>query len=52
MVTNKWKSIQSQSNIPKLDSHSATIISDKIYVYGGYISDKAEYLKDVLSYDV
>ena len=51
-ITRKWTLIPSKEGIPKLDSHSAIVIGNKMYVYGGYISEKAEYLIDILAYDV
>jgi hypothetical protein len=51
-VTKKWKSVASKGDIPRLDSHCAITIENKMYVYGGYISDKAEHLIDVLAFNI
>lgn len=50
-VTRKWQAVQSQSSIPKVDSHCALMVGSKMYVYGGYVTDRAEYLIDLLAFD-
>lgn len=51
-VTRKWKAVQSKPDIPKVDSHCAIMVENKMYVYGGYVTDRAEYLVDVLAFNV
>ncbi len=48
----KWRSVPSQTSVPKVDSHCSVIVDLKMLVYGGYISDRAEYLKDIYSFDL
>jgi N-acetylneuraminic acid mutarotase len=50
-VSKNWKKIPSKADIPKVDSHCAVVVENKMYVYGGYDSDKAEYFLDVLSFN-
>jgi N-acetylneuraminic acid mutarotase len=35
--TDKWSKIQPNIDVPKVDSHSAVLSAQKMYVYGGYI---------------
>lgn len=51
-VTKNWRSIVPQIDIPKVDSHCAVVIDSKIFIYGGYVSDKAEYLTDIYAFDL
>lgn len=38
-------------DIPKMDSHCAVVCEGKMYVYAGYIPEKAEYVKDIYAFD-
>ena len=38
--------------MPKVDSHCAVVIDSKMFVYGGYISDKADYMTDIYALDL
>jgi hypothetical protein len=38
--------------VPRVDSHCAVLIGSKMYIYGGYVSDKGEYLKDIYAFDL
>lgn len=49
---NQWSKIKPNIDVPKVDSHSAVVIGGKMYVYGGYIPEKASYLKDVYAFDI
>lgn len=51
-VTKNWRSIVPQIDIPKVDSHCAVVIDSKMFIYGGYVSDKAEYLTDIYAFDL
>lgn len=51
MVIKGWRSIKPNIDIPKLDSHCSTVHENKMYVYGGYMSEKAKYLQNVLAFD-
>ena len=51
-VTKQWRIVEPNIDVPKLDSHCAVVIDSKMYVYGGFISDKAEYLKDIYCLDL
>jgi N-acetylneuraminic acid mutarotase len=51
-ITKNWSCVVPNIDVPKLDSHSALVVGEKMMVYGGYISDKAEYLKDIYAFDL
>lgn len=51
-ITKKWKAVKPKGDIPRVDSHCSVIAENKMYVYGGYISDKAEYLNNILSFNI
>lgn len=51
-VTKKWKAVQSNPDIPKVDSHCSIMVENKMYVYGGYVTDQADYLVDILAFNV
>ena len=51
-ITKNWKSVVPNIAVPRVDSHCAAVIGSKMYVYGGYISDKAEYMKDIYAFDL
>lgn len=51
-VTKNWRSIVPQIDVPKVDSHCAVVIDSKMFIYGGYVSDKAEYLTDIYAFDL
>ena len=51
-VTKQWKVMEPNISVPKVDSHCSIVVDDKMYVYGGYISDEAEYLKDIYCFDL
>ena len=38
--------------IPKVDSHAVTVLENKMYMYGGYISESADYNKNLYSLDL
>ena len=38
--------------VPKIDSHCSVIIDSKMYVYGGYMCDKADYMTDIYALDL
>jgi N-acetylneuraminic acid mutarotase len=50
--SNQWAKIKPNIEIPKVDSHSAVLSGQKMYVYGGYISEKAIYLTDIYAFDL
>jgi hypothetical protein len=50
-VTKAWKSHKPNIKIPKIDSHSAVVCGSKMYIYGGYIPEKATSMSDVLAFD-
>lgn len=50
-VTKNWRSVAPQIDVPKVDSHCAVVVESKMLVYGGYISDRAEYLRDIYAFD-
>lgn len=49
IVDGNWKKVKTTNgdNIPKVDSHCASLVADVMYIYGGYISCKASYLKNI-----
>lgn len=51
-VTKKWRSVVPQIDIPKVDSHCSAVIGSKMFIYGGYITDKAKYLVDIYCFDL
>ena len=53
-VDEKWTkpTITNSQIIPKVDSHSSFIVDSKMYVYGGYIPDKASYMKNIYCLDI
>jgi N-acetylneuraminic acid mutarotase len=53
-VGNNWKKLKTVNGneIPKVDSHSACIINSKMYVFGGYLPEKAEYLRNMYCLDL
>lgn len=54
MVDNSWRKAKTINGdkIPKVDSHSVFLMESKLYVYGGYVSDKAQYMKDIYCLDL
>ena len=52
MATKTWKCIEPNIKVPHVDSHCAVVIGEKMYIYGGYISDTAEYLEDIYTFDL
>lgn len=53
-LDNNWKKIKTTNGekVPKVDSHSVCLIDSKMYVYGGYVPDKAKYLRDIYCLDL
>lgn len=49
VVDGNWKSIKTVNGdiIPKVDSHCVSVIGDTMYVYGGYMSKIAAYMKNI-----
>ena len=47
----KWEKIKPNIAIPKVDSHSAVVFEDKMFVYGGYIPEKATYMTTMFGFD-
>lgn len=43
---------QTGVQIPKVDSHCACVIENRMYVYGGYIADQARFMRDVYCLDL
>jgi hypothetical protein len=50
-VTRSWRAINPNINTPKVDSHCAVVYENKMYIYGGYISDQADYLRDIYAFN-
>ncbi len=50
-IAKTWNSVAPSNDVPKLDSHSAVAIDGKMYVYGGYMCEEAENMRDILSFD-
>ena len=44
--------IANADKIPKVDSHCACLIDSKMYIYGGYIPEKAQYMKNIYCLDL
>lgn len=51
-MTKNWQSIAPSIKVPKVDSHAAVVIGDKMFIYGGYDSDCAEELIDIYVFDL
>ena len=52
-LENIWKEPKvSGVSVPKVDSHTATVVDSKMYVLGGYIPEKAENMKNIYSLDL
>lgn len=53
-IENNWRQVKTTSKVevPKVDSHSVTLIGSKMYILGGYISEKAEYNPNVYCLDL
>lgn len=51
-VTKNWKAVAGKDSVPKVDSHCAVVVDNKMYVYGGYISDRAEYMRDIYAFNI
>lgn len=54
LVDNTWKKVKTTNGekIPKVDSHSVFLIDSNMYVYGGYVSDKAQYMRNIYCLDL
>ena len=51
-VAKTWKEIKPNINIPRVDSHCALVHGNTMYVYAGYIPEKAEFMKDIYTFDL
>ena len=52
-MDNVWKEPKvSGVQVPKVDSHAVTINGSKMYILGGYIPEKAEYMKNIYCLDL
>lgn len=47
-----WRKVKPNIDVPRVDSHSAVVIDNKMYVYGGYIPEKASYLIDMYAFNL
>ena len=54
IVENNWKKVKTADkvDIPKVDSHAVTLCENKMYMFGGYISEKAEYNSNLYCLDL
>lgn len=53
IIKGVWTKIKPNiENVPKVDSHSAVVYGQKMYIYGGYIPEKATYLSDMYAFDL
>lgn len=50
--SNKWTKIQPNIEVPKVDSHAIVQTDGKMYVYGGYIPGKANYMTEIYAFDL
>ena len=53
-VDEKWRkpNVKNSEMIPKVDSHSSFLVGSKMYVYGGYMPEKASYMKNIYCLDI
>ena len=51
-IARNWRKVKPNIDVPNIDSHSAVEHSGQMYVYGGYIPSKAEFLLDIYAFDL
>ena len=51
LVSKQWTAILPTTDVPKVDSHSAAVIEGKMYIYGGYLSEEAENMRNIISFE-
>ena len=51
-VSKTWSQIKPNIDIPKVDSQCAVVHENTMYVYGGYVPEKAQYMKDIFALDL
>ena len=51
-ISHNWKQVKPNIDLPKIDSQCAVAHDGQMYIYGGYVPEKAELLRDIYVFDL